>query len=392
MKEYDVVVVGGGIAGMLAALAVADARKVAILDANKIAKVTESDKINLVINATSLKVLESMGVGDIMAASSCINKCIISAKSHFGRVRICAQDLGESSLGKTIALDKMRNSLIERLQSHKNITCLSESKLNKISVCDNGMRELYYNASSIKAQVVLAADGHNSMVRSLSNIAVTKEELAYDAVLFYVNMDFDQSIALQRFLAPGSIALVPSRKGVACIIWTLPQHKAKARLNLPSAQLISLAQSDLGKSAGRIISLASKPISYPICMQRASEISLPGVVFLGSVATQFAPITAQGLNLAIRDIAVMRHILARSDSWDRDAVAKYDVLRTEDHKLNYQQIKYLLSLFSNSSTSISILRSFGLGVIGAATPFAKKITNIGFGNADYDFSARLLEV
>ena len=393
MKDYDIVIVGGGIVGMLAALAAADTgAKIAIIDANKIEPVPETHKINLVINATSLKILESIGLGDIMSSSLRINKCIISAKGHFGRVRICAKDLKESSLGKTIALDSLRNQLTLKLQQHKNITCLSECKLTKISCTASGLRELHYNDGSIRTKLLLAADGVNSMVRKLSNIETTQEDFDYDAMLFYVNMNCSENIALQRFLSPGSIALIPSREQQACIIWTLPRKKVKARLKLPPEQLMSLAQHDLGKSAGKIRGLVSEVMSYPTHMQRAQKISLPGLVLLGPCANHLLPITAQGLNLAIRDIAVMREVFVESEVWDEDAARRYDILRAEDHNSNYQQIKYLLRFFNSNNTGISILRSLGFASFGASSPFARRIANIGFGNVDYDFVGRMLDI
>ena len=398
MKDYDVTIVGAGIVGILAALALAKTNvQIAVLDAKKIAPVVESDKINLVINATSLKIFEALGLGDVMTESvTRIDKCIISARDHFGRVRLSAKDLNESCLGKTIAADLLLNKLITKLQQHENITCFSECELTKISCDVEGARELYYNkdgsVSSIRTKLLLAADGYNSTVRDLSNVKVISESFDYTAVLFHVAMDAIKNAASQRFLSPGSIALIPGLENNACIIWTLPQHKAKARLKLDPAQLMSLAQHDLGKSAGKITGLASRLMSYPITMQRAEKITLPGLVFLGSVANQLLPITAQGLNLAIRDIAVMCEVLSDFKVWDSLAVERYNILRLDDHTANYQQIKYLVRLFGVSNTGLNILRSFGLSTIGASLPMARKITNIGFGNADYDFAARILDV
>ena len=61
-------------------------------------------------------------------------------------------------------------------------------------------------------------------------------------------------------------------------------------------------------------------------------------------------------------------------------------------KIYYQQIKYLVRLFGSSNTGLNILRSLGFATLGASLPIAKRIANIGLGNASYDFAARILDL
>ena len=135
MQHYDIVIVGGGVVGMLTALALQHTDfKIAMLESGAGTQKTKKN-IAIVLNETSLSIIDRIGeFTQTLEHAVAINKCIVSAKGVFGRVRMQNDIMNAAALGKVIALDDLELELQTQIKAQKNLTTFFHAKVDNIEV------------------------------------------------------------------------------------------------------------------------------------------------------------------------------------------------------------------------------------------------------------------
>lgn len=364
MPNSSLVIIGGGLNGMIAACAMSKiSQHVLLLDAAPKPNNTVINKA-IVLNSYSIDFLQEIGLeltDDIISVTS----CHVSARRHFGRVRMKSSDINLPYLGKVVPYSTLYNLISNLIATKNNIQIEYNCTVTDIDSKKSSIT--YKNGDSIQtitAPLVIAADGINSSCRDFANIKCDKLDIEYSSLVLNVRMNKDPHTASVRFLTPGSIAKIPTSRSTSCIIWTMPKDIIKARQELPLPQLLNLANNELGKSSGKIDKILESPISYPIVVQKAQEVSTSGMILLGNSALSLLPITAQGLNIALRDLATIYQIMKSREgvSWNEKDAEHYASLRKEDHDWCFKQVQFLACIFARENSILNIVRSCGLSI------------------------------
>jgi 2-polyprenyl-6-methoxyphenol hydroxylase-like FAD-dependent oxidoreductase len=142
-----------------------------------------------------------------------------------------------------------------------------------------------------------------------------------------------------------------------------------------------LLQPELGQLAYTIAKPLGSLRTYPVAMQRATQLATEHGVLLGAAATHILPITAQGLNLAIRDMDMLNNMLLHTGKvvWSKEQAQAYNQRRLPDHRAHYQQIQRLLQLFHARGGLAAAIRSIGLGAAGSWRGMSRLLTLHGAG-------------
>ena len=175
MADFDVVIVGGGMIGMVAALSISKMNyKVILLDAGPPKKDLNSNK-TLVLNYASVTFLESLGVQVSELNDHDIQKCIVSARGHFGRVRMDAESINLDFLGKSISYSSLFTELQDKIFAQNNVTVKYSAYVSELNISSGSKYEVGYEISrkqyNVSSNLVIAADGINSKCRDLVGIA-----------------------------------------------------------------------------------------------------------------------------------------------------------------------------------------------------------------------------
>jgi 2-octaprenyl-6-methoxyphenol hydroxylase len=386
MHKYDIVIVGGGLNGMLAAIMFGNSpNKVLLLDSAPEPKDIRINKA-IVLNHSSVQFLESLGLVFPNDDYYEITNCNVSAKGHFGRVRMSSGDIDLPYLGRVVSYKLLHNLVFSLLKKIKNVTAVYSSLLTNVNY---DSMELEYTTENktfkLVTSFILGADGVGSKCRSLANIEHNHYDLDYSSLVLNVSTCNNNNLALQRFILPGSVATIPTGDSSSCVVWTMPTKIINSRIDLPESQLLSLAKSEIGKGASNIIDIIDKPISYPVKLSKSSKASISGLVLLGAAAINLLPITAQGLNISIRDLQCLRSLMSKSKNikWDNNYAIKYNKLRQQDHDFCYQQVKLLQKTFTTKNFIYNTARSFALNAI-SLNPFVGEFIAIrGAGYFNY---------
>lgn len=334
----SIVIVGAGPVGMVAAIKMAacgytditilDAHKTAVENTTSLEGVTNAQHGRvLALSYASARLLEEIDAWDNDLVATAIKQVHIS-HSGFGISQINASDVQLPDLGYTIKYSDLCNKLYACLQRYPQIK-LATATVKEVIPGKNYATVIYAQEQYLTADLVLLAEGgqikpkHTSYkehdYQQSALVATLKTELKHN------------NIAFERFDDCGTLAFLPYKQAYI-LIWSSTQHDA-LYIQDPEALAQHLKTLKFMKRFGKF-EIQGKPHTFPLKLQVAKNRVQDRVVLLGNSAQIVHPISAQGLNLGLRDVATLVELID-SDT-DRDInkmyskIAKYDQLRVND--------------------------------------------------------------
>lgn len=269
--------------------------------------------------------------------------------------------------------------------------------VEKIHVDADGSTLHLKNGGSIRAQLVIAADGANSPIRNELGISASEENYSQSAVVANWLCTYPHlETAFQWFLPGGDIvAMLPLPGKQVSMVWsTSPDHAADL-LKLNQAQWLdrfaSIANGVIPKQLGEL-TLNSIPAAYPLRKIRAQRFigpeASPKVVLIGDAAHVMHPLAGQGLNLGLRDVAVLLNILGKRESFrlpsDIVLLRRYERQRQGDTSALLWVTDKLKKLFSASSNTERQLRNWGLGLVNKSHFIKQRLIERALGEIDFE--------
>ena len=269
--------------------------------------------------------------------------------------------------------------------------------LDKIELDANGATLYLQNGNAIHAQLVVAADGANSPIRSAIGITVSLENYSQSAVVANWTCTYPHlETAFQWFLPGGDIvAMLPLPNKQVSMVWsTSPEHAADL-LKLDQAQWQEqfrlIANGAVEKQLGEL-NLNSTPAAFPLKKVRAKRFigpeSAPKVVLIGDAAHVMHPLAGQGLNLGLRDVAVLLNILSKREFFrslsDVVLLRRYERQRQGDTSALLWVTDKLKKLFSASGNPERQLRNWGLGLVNKSHFIKQRLIERALGDIDFE--------
>jgi len=226
--------------------------------------------------------------------------------------------------------------------------------------CDTGI--------SIRASLVIAADGAQSKLRTVSGIKTTGWPYDQRGIVTTVRHDRPHdATAIQHFLPAGPFAILPLKGERSSIVWTEDESVAKEVMQQDDATFLETLHDRFGNRLGNL-TLDGPRASWPLHLQLAREIAGSRVALIGEAARTVHPIAGQGLNLAIRDIATLTDAIADAaalgiDPGNADVLEKYAQARRFDAATSALAFDAINRLFSNGNGLLRSLRDGGLEIV-----------------------------
>lgn len=381
-SDYDIIIVGGGLAGLLAANLLT---KHPHLNIALIANDTISSKLiahkPLALNTTSCQLLHSQNLWQPLAKTAIpIKHLHVSAKNRFGALRIDANQYQQPALAYLTSATKLIKQLAKPLMKNKSISIFEHSEVVNINYNTNKQRlQIQQNGQTLEltGNLLIGADGINSICRQQANIATENPELNYSALVINAKTDIPhQATAYQRHLPKATIAFLPDQTDGGSIVITAATTHIKSLSTHTKTELLKYMQQAFGFRLGKFIHI-KKPVYFPIFMQKANTTASHGLVLTGNAATSFAPVTAQGLNLAFRDIGILIDLISAKTSIDAVEIPnEYRSLRDQEHTDLFKHSQQFMRFSSQESNCI---RALGLNIINTIPYLKQKTYQYGIG-------------
>jgi 2-octaprenyl-6-methoxyphenol hydroxylase len=219
--------------------------------------------------------------------------------------------------------------------------------------------------NNTSAKLILAADGIQSGIRKQLDLETIIKSYQRTAIICNITPEFKHNnCAYERLSKNGPTAILPFVNNRCGFVWTVAEEKASDILAMPDNDFLLQAQQQFGYRLGKFVK-AGKRSSYPLYLVTVPKQVKNRVILIGNAAHGMSPVSAQGLNLAIRDVASLVDILEKALKNNNDIGSPKVLLDYQNtvEKDQKQTIKYtddLMSWFKIDQPIVNLSRSIGL--------------------------------
>lgn len=369
--HYDIIIVGGGLVGASLALPLAKlGLKIAVIEAApEIPPEKPEIDRGIVLSASSQSILNNTGLWGMLSAMAIpIQDIHVSEKGRFGAVRLSAKREKVAALGYVVLAQQLSEHVRSALAPVDTIDVYYETRFTGLQRKANRLEITVTQDDLIKtlsADLLVAADGSRSKVRE--SVGIKTDSYEYDQHVITANVELTRShqhVAYERFTHEGPLAMLPIGPQKMAIVWSVKPSRVDTLLKRSASQFLEELQNTFGYRLGRFVS-CSKPGAFPLQMMRANEIYRSNVVVVGNAAHTLHPIAGQGLNLGLRDAAILTEQIGlalgkRKKLTDVSLLEKYAALRQADYQRTFNFTHGLVGVFSNSFLPLLLARNLGL--------------------------------
>lgn len=390
--SVDVLVSGGGVAGLTAAAAFG-ARGLGVLCVDPAPPVTEEGGTGADLRTTaflqpSVDLLERIGLWDRLAPHAAPLQVmrIVDAGGAEPVARLTrafdASEISDKPFGYNLPNWLLRREISARLGELPNVEFRPGTGTAGLTVRDDAALVDLSDGSRIQARLVVAADGRNSPVREALGIGVRTIRYGQKALAFAVTHEIPHhnvSTEIHRWGGPFTLVPLPDRDGKpsSAVVW-LERGAEIARLRGLSREAFEAELN--ARSAGILghLTQATGLTEWPIISQIADRYTGPRTALIAEAAHVVPPIGAQGLNMSLADLSALLDLMA-ADPGDPTALERYARARRPEALVRLMGIDALNRASMLTPRPLRDLRAAALGGLYALAPVRRTMMRAGLG-------------
>ncbi|MFT6932817.1 MAG: 2-octaprenyl-6-methoxyphenol hydroxylase [Paracoccaceae bacterium] len=395
VTETDILISGGGVAGLAAAAAFGGAG-FTVICVDPTPPVTDRDAAGSDLRTTAFlqparAFLQRAGLWDRLApfASELQVMRIVDAGGPTSAPRAThdfnASDISDLPFGWNLPNWLLRREMVARLAELPNVDFRPGTSTQHVLTRQAEALVTLSDGARVRAKLLIAADGRNSMVREAAGIGVKTTRYGQKALTFSVTHEAahnNVSTEIHRTGGPFTLVPLPDRDGRACsaVVW---MDKGPEVLRLAALEDTAF-ESEMTERSGDLfgpLRLASRRTVWPIISQLADRFEGERVALIAEAAHVVPPIGAQGLNMSMADLATLLD-LAQADPGalgDRKMLTNYGSKRYRDVQIRVLGIDALNRASMADTPMMRDLRMKALNALYAVTPVRKTLMRAGLG-------------
>lgn len=396
MRETtDILISGGGVAGLAAAAALGSAGfKVICVDPTPPTITAEAEGSDLRTTAflqPSIPVLQAAGLWDRLAPHAAPLQVmrIIDAGGPDPIARLTrdfdAAEISDGPFAWNLPNWLLRRDMVARLAELPNVSFRPGLGFARMLTRDTEALVTLTDGAQVSARLVIGADGRQSPVREALGIGARTMRYGQKALAFSVNHagpHDNVSTEVHRSGGPFTLVPLPDRDGThaSSVVWmeTGPEVARLAALPVPAFEAEMTA-----RSAGVLgaLSLITRRSLWPIISQIADRMSGPRAVLIAEAAHVVPPIGAQGLNMSLADLACLLTLVEnhRADPGVAAVTDSYHRQRHLEAQARVTGIDLLNRASMAGSPGLRDLRAKALNALYGADPIRKTLMRLGLG-------------
>jgi 2-octaprenyl-6-methoxyphenol hydroxylase len=365
--EVDIAVCGAGPVGLAFALLLVKrglpANRITLIDAKSVEQAAD-DPRSIALSYGSKQIMEEIGAWPITADA--IHQIHVSRRQRFGKALIDRAEFNLPALGYVARYGTLASAL-NACATQAGITILRPQQVTGIEETASAVTLTLADGSTIRAAIAVQAEG--GVFAEQAGRAVRRD---YDQTGIIAQCWTSAAIphrAFERFTDEGPLALLPQDDGYSLVWCVRPAHAAQL-LALSDAAFLAELEQTFGTRVGRFVRVTPR-VAFPLGLN-AQPMATARTVAIGNAAQTLHPVSGQGLNLGLRDAAVLAQALAQQDG--ASAIAQFTAQRQTDRRLTIGLTDTLARIFTAEAggAPAQTLLGAGLGLVDAFKP-AKRV-------------------
>lgn len=375
--DYQVAVVGGGPAGLAAAIAIARTGAATALIARR---VPYADNRTTALLGGSVGLLQNLDVWrrceDKAAALQTMR--LIDDTGRLIRapeVTFASDEIGLETFGFNIQNSVLLVAMEACAEQLPNLVRYDDEAESVIPGEDHVTVRLH-NGRSLTAQLAVGADGRHSLCREAAGIAVNRRELDQSAVTFNVTHTRPHRNTSTEFhTRHGPCVFVPLPDQRSSVVWVTSPAEAERLKALDDEALGQAAEKQSHSLLGKMRAEPGRNV-FPLAIEQPVALAAQRIVLVGEAAHVLPPIGAQGLNMGLRDAADLAAIIKETLASGQDpgahhALSRYIRARRADIVSRTIAIDFANRSLLSDFLPVQSLRALGLHAIGAFGPIRR---------------------
>ena len=397
--DFDIVIVGGGAVGSVAACLMAQIvnnsdkqLKIAVVEAQLPSAFDPSQvdpRVAAVTEKTRL-IFEQIGIWQkVVDKRACAYKAMnVWDAEGTGRITFDCQQVQQPNLGHIVENSALVSTLMEHIQHQPNIELFCPASIVDYRLQQNGITLTLDNHAELSAQLLIAADGANSMVREHFQFATKQWDYGQHAIVTTITTEnSNQLTAWQRFMPTGPLALLPlddiDSAHCCSIVWSQDSQEAERLMALDDKAFCKELSRASEHCLGEVLNI-EKRFLIPLRQSHATDYVMPRVALIGDAAHSIHPLAGQGANLGFSDAQVLATEIAKAHARDLDlgdiiVLKRYQRLRKPENLATMAAMEGFKRLFGAQNSTLRLVRNYGLSAINGLGAIKNKLIKQAMG-------------
>jgi 2-octaprenyl-6-methoxyphenol hydroxylase len=374
---FDTIVVGGGPAGLTAAIALADAGARTALLARR---APYSDNRTTALLGASVDLLERLDVWRRCHGAAAPLK-VMRLVDDTGRlirapeVRFSSEEIGLDQFGYNIDNRTLVAALEARAAELPGLTRVDDEATMVVPE-DSVVAIVTRQDKTLGARLVIGSDGRQSLCRDAADIEVRRRDLHQAALTFNISHSRPHKNISTEFHTPqGPCVFVPLPGDRCSVVWVTSPSEADRLMALDDQKLSEAIEKQSHSILGRT-SVEPGRHKFPLAIERPAQIAKSRIALVGESAHVVPPIGAQGLNMGLRDAADLAGIVQEAlglgeDPGSPQVLHRYAAARRSDVASRTFMIDVANRSLLSDLLPVQTARAAGLHLIGAIGPLRR---------------------